>query len=573
MKSQRNFLAKPLIAAITAASLLVGCGDSDDKSSNTTTAAAAVDAEDTALAFDSSNYTTITFTVDGTSVTARQYSMVYVANPIAMASANRFGTTSNVTDPYIYQTMIVTVPEAVLEDQTTALYFMVNNGGWFNSPAAASVADGGTYVSTSDTDKVGAALKAGYVLVDVGTRSRGLRAEDGTYAGKAPAPVVDAKAAIRYLRLNDSLMPGSAERIVVNGTSGGGGLTSAIAASGNSADFLPFLDAIGAAGVSGSGDSLASTIKDDIFAAVAYCPINNLGNADAGYEWQYNAIRSDSNTGALNGVAYSAGPQPAASAAIAATFPEYLASLGLTLDDGTALTADTMNDEIVAQLKSELERQIAAGVEVPAYGEYFSVTQRGVTSDVINDWLVLSGSGTSATVESIDIEKFLNFVTTPIALKTVVAFDATGVTGNPSVSGETNLFGNENYEYSNFTAWTWDNNEVVADGSGTDDTGLTWADYISSSSGEDLATQLKLINPLAYLNTDADSAPHWYIRHGMIDRDTAYAMQVALYYAVKNDPNVEDVSFKFPYLVPHSGNYDVQEAFAWIKDTLDANPL
>lgn len=569
MKKPYQMLLKPLAVAITTAGLLVGCGSDDNKSSSTSTAAVA-DTEDTALAFDASNYTTATITVDGENMTVRQYSMVYVANPIAMASANRMGSTSVVTNPYIYQTMIVTVPEASLENQTTALYFMVNNGGWFNSPATASVTDGGSYVSTSDSDNVGAALKAGYVLVDVGTRSRGLRAEDGTYAGKAPAPVVDAKAAIRYLRLNDSLMPGSAERIIVNGTSGGGGLTSAIAASGNSTDFLPFLDAIGAAGVTGSGDTLASTIKDDVFAAVAYCPINNLGNADAGYEWQYNAIRSDSNTGAISGVAYSAGPQPAASAEIAATFPEYLAGLGLKLDDGTSLTTDNINDEIVAQLKAEIERQIAAGVAVPAYGENFSVTQRGVTSEVINDWLVLSGSGTSATVESIDFEKFLKFVTTPIALKTVVAFDATAVNGNTSVSGETNLFGNENYEYSNFTAWSWDNNEVVADGSGTDDTGVTWADYMSSSDGEDLATQLKLINPLSYLNTDADSAPHWYIRHGMIDRDTAFAMQLALYTAVKNDPNVQDVSFKLPYLVPHSGNYDVQEAFAWIKETLDA---
>ena len=35
---------------------------------------------------------------------------------------------------------------------------------------------------------------------------------------------------------------------------------------------------------------------------------------------------------------------------------------------------------------------------------------------------------------------------------------------------------------------------------------------------------------------------------------------------------LKDVSFKLPYLVGHSGNYDVQEAFAWIKAKLDANP-
>jgi hypothetical protein len=571
MKKNHIPFIKPLALAITSASLLIGCGGNDDnKTASTTTTV--TDSEDTTLAFDASSYTTVNVTVDGENLAVRQYRIVYVANPIAMASQTAFGRTTLVTDPYIYQTMIVSVPEASISNQNTALYFLVNNGGWFTSAVSTSIAEGAAFSSTSNTDNYGAALKAGYVFVNVGTRSRGARAVDGSWAGKAPAPVVDAKAAIRYLRLNDALMPGSAERIIVTGTSGGGGLTSAVSASGNSTDYLPFLAAIGSAGVAGSDDTLASTINDDVFAAVAYCPINNLGNADAGYEWQYTAIRDDTNTGALNGVAYSAGPQPAASAAIAASFPDYLNSLGLKLDDGSTLTDANMNEVITGELKAEVERQIAAGTAVPNYGEDFSVTQRGVTSTITNDWLTLSGSGTSATVESIDFEKFLKFVTTPIALKTVVAFDAMAVTGNPNVSGETNLFGTSAYEYANFTDWSWNNNEVTGDGSGTDDTGLSFSDWLAGS-GADLATQIKLINPLEYLNTSADSAPHWYIRHGMIDRDTAYAMQLTLDYALKNDPDVEDVSFKLPYLVPHSGNYDVQEAFSWIKDTLDNNPL
>jgi hypothetical protein len=571
MKKNHISFIKPLALAIISASILIGCGGNDDnKTARTTTPV--TDSEDTTLAFDASSYTTVNVTVDGENLAVRQYRIVYVANPIAMASQTAFGRTTLVTDPYIYQTMIVSVPEASISNQNTALYFLVNNAGWFTSAVSTSIAEGAAFSSTSNTDNYGAALKAGYVFVNVGTRSRGARAVDGSWAGKAPAPVVDAKAAIRYLRLNDALMPGSAERIIVTGTSGGGGLTSAVSASGNSTDYLPFLAAIGAAGVAGSDDTLASTINDDVFAAVAYCPINNLGNADAGYEWQYTAIRDDTNTGALNGVAYSAGPQPAASAAIAASFPDYLNSLGLKLDDGSTLTDANMNEVITGELKAEVERQIAAGTAVPNYGEDFSVTQRGVTSTITNDWLTLSGSGTSAIVESIDFEKFLKFVTTPIALKTVVAFDAMAVTGNPNVSGETNLFGTSAYEYANFTDWSWNNNEVTGDGSGTDDTGLSFSDWLAGS-GADLATQIKLINPLEYLNTSADSAPHWYIRHGMIDRDTAYAMQLTLDYALKNDPDVEDVSFKLPYLVPHSGNYDVQEAFSWIKDTLDNNPL
>lgn len=153
----------------------------------------------------------------------------------------------------------------------------------------------------------------------------------------------------------------------------------------------------------------------------------------------------------------------------------------------------------------------------------------------------------------------------------MVAFDAVGVTGNPNISGETNLFGSAAFQYASFTEWSWANNAIRGDGSGVDDTGLAWSQYLASP-GNTLATQLKLINPLAYLNTAADSAPYWYVRHGMVDRDTAFAMQTLLYYAIRNDPSVKDVSFKLPYLVGHSGNYDVQEAFAWIQARLAANP-
>lgn len=555
---QANFKRRALAAALAlmaSAGLLTACGGSAEE-----TPAAVADAEDTALQFDAGKYATVNVTVDGVALKLRQYRIVYVAKPIKMAAtqATLMGTTTTLDDPYAYQTMIISVPEAAVNDQKTALYMAVNNGGWWTSAASTTIAEGKAFSSTSDSDNIGAALKAGYVVVNVGTRSRGARAEDGSWAGKAPAPVVDAKAAIRYLRLNDGLMPGSAERIVLNGTSGGGGLTAAVAASGNSADYLPYLAEVGAAGVDDSG---ASTLKDDVFAAVAYCPINNLGNADAGYEWQYGAVRSDANTGALGGVAYSTGAQPAASSAIAATFAGYVDGLGL------GVTSGTMADTIKAHMQEEIERQIARGTAVPQLGENF-VTSRAT---IANDWLTLSGTGTNAKVANIDYARFVNYVAANQALKTVVAFDAAGVTGNPNISGETNLFGSASYEYSNFTPWSWNNNEKRGDGSGKDDTGLDWAGYLASGKST-MARQLKLINPIAYLNTEADAAPYWYVRHGMVDRDTAFAMQELLYHAIKKDPSVKDVSFKFPYLVGHAGNYDVQEAFAWIKARLDANP-
>jgi len=219
-----------------------------------------------------------------------------------------------------------------------------------------------------------------------------------------------------------------------------------------------------------------------------------------------------------------------------------------------------------------VERQIAKGTPMPAIGDY--ITANG--KQVLNDWLTVE----DGVVTNIDYVKYLNFVATSRALKTVVAFDACGVTDNVNITGESTLFGSAvgsagspTNLYSNFSEWSWNNNNNASDDVGFDDTGFKWSAWIHHDSLNDLAKQLKMVNPIDYLSTKtADAAPYWYIRHGMVDRDTAFAIQIILYYAVKNDPMVEDVNFKLPWMVGHSGNYDVQEAFTWIKGKLDANP-
>jgi hypothetical protein len=418
------------------------------------------------------------------------------------------------------------------------------------------VTEGGKFVSTNDTDNTGAALKAGYVVVSAGTRSRGIKAADDTWAGKSPAVVVDAKAAVRYLRLNDAVMPGSAERIVITGTSGGGGLSAAVAASGNSPDYFPYLAQIGAAGVDANGKS---TLRDDVFATVAYCPINDLGHSDIAYEWQYTAVRTAANT--------SRGQYPEAmqkaSAALAAAYPTYLANLKLKADDGAPLTAAKLQQAIVAQIRKGTEAGIARGEKIPAFGEDFVISNRGGSSRTRNDWLTVE----NGKVKNIDYTIYLKFVAGTTALKIAPAFDPTANTGNAGVAGESSLFGPANAEYSNYAEYAWNHNEVKGDGSGADDTGKDWASY-SGGPGNKLAAQVKMVSPIPYLNSAADSAPYWYVRHGLLDRDTAFAVQVVLYAAMRNDPSIKDVNFQLAWLKPHSGNYDVQEAYAWVASVL-----
>ncbi len=527
---------------------------------------------DAGLRIDPETYAELTVTLDGAPLTLRRYEAVYVGAPVAMAAeqpARRMGPggsptaaeTQTLENLLAYQSLYVFVPEGATN--SAAIILNVSNGGWFASELRAGIEDGGAYVSDSDTDKAGAALAAGYVYVDVGTRGRGILAADGTFPGHAPAAVVDTKAAIRWLRLNDDLLPGSAEHIVITGTSGGGGLTSVVAASGDSPDFLPYLAQIGAAGVAADG---TSSLSDAVFAAVAYCPITDLGHADMAYEWLYGPLRSaDTTAGGVWGDA-----QAAASSTLAAGYPDYLASLGLTLADGRALTAETMHEAIAAEVIAEVERHLAAGGTVPARGEPFSVTiprMRGEVQeiDLPNTWVTVEGG----TVTDFDLQAFLSFVVEVTALKPVPAFDRSNNTEN-GVDGENSLFGAPSQEWSNFTPFGWAANNVEGDGSGADDTGADWATW-TAGEGAVLDDQMRLINPLTYLGTVAKAAPYWYVRHGMIDRDTSFAVEVTLARAIAGDADVSEVSFALPWMTPHSGDYDVQEAYIWLAGVLAAD--
>lgn len=559
---KRRLIIGLLILALIAVPLFAACGGEADP-------------EDTALAFDAGGGETISVTLDGQPLDVTRYLVTYVAHPIEMAEDQpNYGPpgmevepTVHLDDVYVYQKMYIYVPATATDDQDTAIILQVYNGGWRTSAVSESITEGAEYVSTSDEDSIGAALKAGYIICSAGTRSRGAMAADGTWAGKSPAVVVDAKAAIRYLKLNDAVMPGSADFIVITGGSGGGGLSVAVGASGNSADYYPYLEEIGAAGIDASGDS---TLTDDVFAVMAYCPITDLDHADIAYEWQYGAMRllGDYTSGEPDMPLSQA--MKDSSVALAAQYPAYLASLGLELEDGTPLTADTMPDAIMALVKSSVEEAMAQGQDVPALGEDWTLPGMsffGPAPDIVvtNDWLDIDEA--TGTVVSMNYDKYLECVCNTAQLKTVPAFDATGTCGTAALSGENSLYGSEDIEYSNFMQWAWDNNELAGDNTGLDDTGQTWDEMIA---GSELEAQLKMVNPMPYLidDSEGDSAPYWYVRHGMRDRDTSFAIEVALFYAIENDPTVEDANYKLTYFKPHGGSDDVQEAYGWLAGVL-----
>jgi len=507
-----------------------------------------VAAEDDPLALPSTPTATLHVTVDGEPLTVYLYRVVYVANPVPIKEGDSF--------TYDYQTMNIYVPANAEEDSPVIL--QDNNGGWNGGKAGTSVTDGTDYNGT--TNKVGQALKAGYIIANVGCRSRlpGRNQDvDGNYIAHAPAQVVDVKAAIRYLRYNDDIMPGDTNRIIITGTSGGGALGVAIAASGNSSDYYPYLYELGAAGVTYDAQSgtYSSTLDDDVFGTVLYCAITDLDHMDAAYEWMYNATRTELGI-------YSAA-QMDASEWLKVNYVPYFNGLGLRDENGKRLTAPHFRDAIKALAEKEVEdayvevgpEQMAADIDALTYNDH--------------TWYSIVAANGKATV---DLDKWLYFVVKNRELKGVPAADNVGspLPFIPPYS-ESSLAGTTSQEYSNFAEWSWNNNAIPGDGVGWDDTGLPWQAFIQTDAGKAVLLQMKMINPMPYLvsDTEGDSAPYWYFRHGMLDRDTSFAVEAALYYAVLNAGGVHNVNFEIAWLKPHSGDYDVPEAYEWVDEAVD----
>jgi hypothetical protein len=74
---------------------------------------------------------------------------------------------------------------------------------------------------------------------------------------------------------------------------------------------------------------------------------------------------------------------------------------------------------------------------------------------------------------------------------------------------------------------------------------------------------IKMLNPIRYIgNREVQTAPHWRIRHGALDRDTALAIPAILALKLKNSGKAVD--FKVSWGYGHDGDYDLPELFAWI---------
>ncbi len=395
---------------------------------------------------------------------------------------------TNVEDS-TYQTLNVYVPQGA--NEKTPIFLRTYVGGYMAAKAREPQAN----------DATGRALQEGYVLCIPGSRGWNSRVRD-TFTGRAPAGILDLKAAIRYLRHNNASMPGDAERIITDGTSAGGAMSSLLGSSGNSPIFEPYLQAMGAA-----------PGHDDVFASVCYCPIVDLEHADIAYEWLY----ASTNTGIRNLSA----EQILISEELEELFPNYLNGLNLKKADGTPLTIDNYTEYMKSFLIESAQQALNEGYTIP---NTIGVIQEGQM------------------VTDINLPVYLNYVASTRQLKTPPSFDAQGVLGNRQTP-ENKLFGDAKGSSVNFTPYSCTKTGTTID--------------------EALQERINMMNPMFHLGQPTDKAKHWYIRHGARDRDTSFPIPINL--ATKLMNQGYSVDFALPWNRGHEGDYNLDELFEWIN--------
>ena len=512
------------------------------------------------IVFNPEDYSTKTMNANGETVTFRAYEhLVYVKKPYEPES----------------QMLSIYIPEAYLKGGSingftaeTAPIFMPNDVGGYMP---------GTIVEPQEESRHGGAnaalyaLSNGYVVVSPAIRGRSLKAKNGYETGKAPALIVDYKAAVRFLRHNRKagrIPAGDTEKIIASGTSAGGALSALLGATGNAKDYVPYLKEVGAV-----------KERDDIFASMAYCPITNLENADMAYEWMFHDANAYYSKKSADGTGIVITPeQKEISAELKEKFAEYLDSLNLQDSLGNHLNLSPDGNGLFREYIESLYLESAQ--DAIDTGEDVSKTP----------WITVS----EGTAVHMDFDKYISTVK---RLKGVPAFDSFDMT-----TGENNEFGTYDISNKHFTRYALEHSHFVTVPKLEEEKELAkekvrqnnlafpvekWQlrkanleeqmekDKLDLSRYMADGQIIKMMNPIRYIgDPEVQTAPHWRIRHGALDRDTALAVPAILAVKLKNDG--KSVDFKVPWGYGHDGDYDLPELFAWtdriskLKDKTEA---
>ena len=415
-----------------------------------------------------------------------------------------------------YQSMNVSVPvkvDDITVDATNApIIFNIGVGGYMSVNNARTGGPGGTGRSGgqggqggtgSVSGKADLALAAGYVVVSPGCRGRDNKAADGTWYGKAPAAIVDLKAAVRYIRHNKGIMPGNVDWIISTGVSAGGALSALLGASGNSSLYDSYLKEIGAAGT-----------DDSIFGSACFCPITDLEHADGAYEWMYGTTPSRSGL-----------VDQELSKQLRDSYTLYQASLNLQGKNGFGtITADNYDKYLMQFYLIPSANKYLKGLTDEKRNEYLAN----------NKWITWNDKGATFV--------FADYVAHVGRMKGLPAFDDFAMKQPEPV-----LFGNRTTEARHFSSFSLQH---------------TTGDK-SAEIDKDLQTIVNMMNAMYFISrNNSVCARYWWIRHGTSDNHTSQTVIANLATSLEN--RNKDVNTWLYWDAKHGADEDPEDFIAWI---------
>ncbi len=383
-----------------------------------------------------------------------------------------------------YQSLNVSVPVEidgkVVDAENAPVLFEIGVGGYMSVRNSGGNTGGpgggmGPRNSSNVSSRSDLSLAAGYVVVTPGCRGRDNKAVDGTYYGKAPAAIVDLKAAVRYIRHNKGVMPGNTDRIVSVGCSAGGALSALLGASGNSPLYDSYLKEIGAADAA-----------DNIFASACYSPITDLEHADGAYEWMYGTLPTRS------------GPvDQELSKQLKASFVEYQKSLNIKGKNGFGIISADNYDNYLLQYYL-----------VPSANTYLKELSDIERKEYLakNAWITWTDNGAAFA--------FADYVKHVGRMKGLPAFDDFNMK-----QPEPELFGNTTTAARHFTNFSLQQS-----------TGDKNAEIDS-----ELGTVVNMMNAMYFIGQgNSGCAPEWWLRNGSSDNHTSQTVMVNLATSLEN---------------------------------------
>ncbi len=440
-----------------------------------------------------------------------------------------------------YEQMGIYVPSAYLTKNSDGS-FSINSSGTCNGYTAAtapivvpvntsgysaqSAPSGTSSTAATYTDE-------GFIYLWPGCRGR---------SHGAPLGVTDLKAAVRYYRYlaAQEKVPGNTDLIFSFGHSGGGAQSAIFGASGNSTLYDDYLNAIGA----------NMDYKDNICGSMCWCPITNLDQADAAYEWCMGLTRSSLSSA-----------DQSISKGLASEFATYINAIGLKHPtSGETLTLSATDD-----------------------GYYQSGSYYEYTMEVINDAVSRYNSYNSASVaaysttSSSALSSFASSYKN--ATKGLGAFDDYDSKGQAEntlmgIAGTAGHFDKDLAELVSTYASSYASDF-------TSDLASTNVDAV----GKTVETRLMMYTPLYYLldNTtyyngggsgSSTVAPYWRIRSGIKQEDTALNTEMNLALALQAHSSVKSVDFETIWGQGHTEAEDSGSAssnfIAWVKECVSS---